>query len=222
MKCSICTSPNRDAIDGRLAIGGRGNSLRRIAADFGFSLRVVWSHSHHRTRNESSGATAADRELLRHWTALHKKALRDGALDTAARCLQSIAEIQARIELQTRPKPQPGKQAADVCPRCGVRVPTGAWLIRYEDAIDNEPLSSEERDNRLLAELADAVERHQSDERFIASTMRLCAILKRERLPAEVEAEIDRLEENDHGDTRSLPRASEAEGQAKPYENGGA
>src|SRR6266566_4095531 len=102
--CKICASPRRDEIDARLTASGRANSLRRIAADFSFSLRQVWKHSRHRNGNESAsgGATAQLRRLLNDWRRLHAKSLRDGNLDAAARALQAIAEVQTKIDLQTR------------------------------------------------------------------------------------------------------------------------
>src|SRR6266576_991279 len=162
--CKICASPRRDEIDARLTAGGRENSLRKIAASTGFGLRVVWNHSRHRTGNEPATATAADKFLLKHWSDLHRKSVRAGDLGTAARCLQTIADLQTRIEVQSKPAAQPGKLEPDMCPKCGTRVPVGVWKIKYEEST-NTP---EEIRDRIITDLSEffQVER-ESAERLV-------------------------------------------------------
>jgi len=107
MKCKICDSGRADEINGLLA---SGLSLTKIGAKTGFGRVVVWRHGKHSRESETGGATAADRELLRAWRALYKKSLRDGALDTAARALGAIAELQGKI---ATPSPQAKKKQDD-------------------------------------------------------------------------------------------------------------
>jgi hypothetical protein len=99
-KCTICLSARRDEIDSRLAAGGRANSLRKVAADFGFGLRVVWSHSRHRrenSENASAGVTPQLRRLLADHRQLYRKAVRVRNLDVAARQLGAISDLELRL-----------------------------------------------------------------------------------------------------------------------------
>ena len=155
-KCQICQSGRAAEIDALLA---SNLSLTKVATRTGFGRLVIWRHSKHESEaGASSDAMAANRALLRQWQQLHRKSMKAGNLDAAARALQAIAELQGKIAAAQPSASPDGNLPRDsivairealgysrAAARSGRESPNFAFVLHYDDSDPKDPESTRSR-----------------------------------------------------------------------------
>ena len=168
-KCRIGRNGQAERVD---ALLDAGKSLDAIATATGFHRSMVYRHSH-RCRDAVPGAcgdaTAADQQLLKYWTELHKKSVRAKAWDAAARALDAIGEIRARLAARS-----PQEAQRDSAPLSSEYIRAIRRALGYVDAAPGF---------RLLYD--DADEKHPYRTRRLTEAEFLSHLLKRQgwRMP---------------------------------------
>jgi hypothetical protein len=180
--CKIGRSGKAEEVDRLL---DAEKSLDAIAAKTGLHRSAIYRHSR-RCRDERANApgaaTAADRQLLKHWNDLHKKSVKAGNWDAAARALGAISEIQARIAAESRP-PEPRVPRPD--------EPLN-FVVRYETS-SVAAFTPEQLDFYLCGLLRERGQREGTPDRTRAAIARCVSELEGTPLPPALEAQCREL-----------------------------
>ena len=173
-RCSICGSNRRADVDSALS---QGQSIRQVAARFGFGRNAVHGHRRHvdLAASEQGGPTAQGRQALRAWTRILRRAERKGDVAVMARAQEAIDGIHAR-------SPQPHK---NVCRDVVIHVIYDKPKL---DPIEVTDVKS------IVSLLSRIIKRPETSTAIVACASRLGALLQGKVLPPAVEAAITEIE----------------------------